>query len=841
MKRIICFLCLVTAELIVFVVPALASPFTPLEWQQVIRKETIPGVVGQRKNNTWIRDRNRNFIDDEIEQRFGPGDRIDVIVELNTCLTPSENKALFARFGRITYIGKLLTYVMVEKVRFENLRVLARHPRIAMVEWQTPFQFMIDIGTRAIQSRSSVTYSPNTAEDAGYTGLGVNIAVLDTGVDNNHEAFAGKKIAGFDATIFEDTNGNGIDDSCEVSLGNGVCTDADDEPADGTKDPPDVHGHGTHVAGIALGAATPGRVCSLVLDGSPNNCGGAAMGSGLVDVRLGVTSLITSDIAESIDWVAINRQAFNIRSANLSIGNCLNDDGTAALAQQVNYLVSLGTFVAVSHGNAPNCSISAGTQLTGSPGSASLAITVGGTNDQNTILRTNDLNYNGYLRGPRMDFTLASPNHLALKPDIAAPGQGILAAQNFNTTSYVTKSGTSMAAPHVAGAGAVVIQARPGIDPGSLKDLLKRSADTTKNVAQFPGVDAIWDNDLGSGMLNVWPAVTAAASTDMKFPDCVGPGWAPGQPCALTSNPAWANMLDINTTAPPQVGVANTIVAQVRNNGLAPATVLVNFGVYVFGVGNNQFFHVGTQQVTVPPNTTISVNQPWTPAFSNHQCAQVTIDYGFDTDYGNNVTQRNFQVSPSVYEVRVENPFMVAAKFQIQAKSDRDGWVCQVSQTSFALDPFRDCPRNIKVTFNAPRGAKPGERANCNVGVLATPRGYQRPILIGGVTVQTFVPRICPTRGVLVDEQGRPIRGARLQFSKESEDANGMPGTSTSATVTVFTDAKGAFLATLPGEVNYYVTVTKTNLGTGRAVFRSTCDGPLLKYELRREGLKLVR
>lgn len=840
MKRLTCFLCLVVAELILFVLPIFASPFTPLEWQQVIRKETVPGVLGQRKNNTWIRDRNRNFIDDEIERRFGPGNRLNVIIDLNTCLTPRESIALLARFGRISYIGKLVTFVMLEKVRFENLRYLAVHSRIAMVEWQAPFQLTTDVSTRAIQARSSNTYS-NTAEGAGYMGLGVNIAILDSGVDNNHEAFTGKYIAGFDATLFEDTNGNGIDDSCEgLPLGNGICTDADDEAGDGTKDPPGGS-HGTHVAGIALGRPTAGRVCSVVT-GLATDCGGVATGSGLIDVRVGGGSFLPADIAEGLDWIAINRQLFNIRSANLSIGNCLDDDGTAAMAQQVNYVVSLGILVAVSHGNASGCSLSAGTKITPCPGSASLAITVGATNDLDTVSRIDDTNYSSFLRGPRLDFTVASPNRLALKPDIAAPGQNIFAAQNGTISGYVSKSGTSMAAPHVAGAAALVIQARPGIDPGSLKDLLKGSADTTKNFPQFPTVDAVWDSDLGAGMLNVWPAVTAAASTDMKFPDCVGPGWALGQPCALTTSPSWANMLDIDTTAPPQVGVANTIAAQVRNDGLAPATVLVNFGVYVFGVGNNQFFHVGTQQVTVPPNTTVSVNQPWTPAFSNHQCAQVTIDYGFDIDYSNNVTQRNFQVAPSVYDVRVENPFMVPAKFQMQAKSGRDGWVCNVSEESFTLDPFQDCPRNIIVTFNAPRGTKPGERANCNVGVLATPRGAQRPTLIGGVTVQTFVPKLCPLKGIVVDDKGRPVRGARLQFAKEREEIlDGRMSRPSPATAIISTDANGRFSAILPAEVNQFVIVTKSRLGRGQAALHPICNGPLVKYELSREGLKTVR
>ena len=86
--------------------------------------------------------------------------------------------------------------------------------------------------------------------------------------------------------------------------------------------------------------------------------------------------------------------------------------------------------------------------------------------------------------------------------------------------------------------------------------------------------------------------------------------------------------------------------------------MLVNFGIYKFGVGSPLFFHLGTAQVTVAPMTTIPVSQPWTPQAANHQCVLASIDYGFDTNFVNNVTQRNLQVAPSVFEMEVENPFL---------------------------------------------------------------------------------------------------------------------------------------------------------------------------------------
>lgn len=837
-----CFVCLLSAY------PSQACRFTPLEWQQQVEKHGIAQFVGQRKHTTWARDRNRNFIDDEIERRFRRGELVDVIVDINKCLRPNQIRGVFSPYGKITYIGKLLTFVLLDNVRVDDLPKLAALPDVAMIELQETEFIVNDVSTRAIQARASNTFSPNTAQDATFTGNGVTIAVLDTGVDdgaNRHEALpANKFVAGFDATIFEDINANGVDDSCEPApTGNGVCTDADDEPADGTRNPADVNNHGTHVAGSALGNGTAGRQCSNPDDNSPTNCAGVASGARLVDIRRcnAAGQCPTADRAEAMDWLGLNAARFNIRVANMSIGSCTDDDGTSASAQLVNYVVALGVAFAVAHGNSPNCGLAAGTQRTGAPGSASFALTVGGTNDQNTVNRNDDINYSGFLIGPRNDFNVATPNLLALKPDISAPGENIISAQRNTVSGYFSSSGTSMATPHVAGAAALIIQARPTIDPGSLKELLKRNADTSNNVAQFPAVDPNWDTGFGAGMLNVFAAL-AASTTDVRFPNCVGAGSAAGQPCALTPPmPAWNNTADISTATAPKVGTANTITAQVRNNGAVAATVLVNFGVYVFAVGNNQFFHIGTQQVTIPPASTIAVNQPWTPAAANHQCVQVSIDFGLDTDYTNNVTQRNLQVAPSVYEVQIENPFMVPAAIQIEARSDRAGWDCRISDASFTIDPVQDCPRQVKVTFDPPPGARPGERANCNIAVRATPRGTDRARLIGGVTVQTFVPRPCRFVGTLVDIKGNPLSNARLTFRREAAAtvAAGQAATSpTQRPITVVTDAEGFFSLTATPFIPQLVTAEKPGVGSGQLPVRLECG--TAKFILTRDGLRLV-
>ncbi len=791
---------------------ALACKFTPLEWQQRVDRHATEALVGQRKHTTWSRDRNRNFIDDEIERRYRPGELVNVVIDLNTCLTPSQVHSLLSKFGKVTHISPLVSVVMLNAVRFDELPALAALPQVAMIELQQIGRIMLDTSTRAVQARPSQTFSPNTAGDVfpPVNGSGVHVAILDTGVHDAHQAFTGKFVAGFDAVTNREEN------------------------------PADVQGHGTHVAGIALGNSLPGSSCRSAADDTSltTPCAGVASGAGLVDVRVcDANGFCTqTDVTRGLDWLGLNAQRWNVRVANMSLGYCDDDDGTGAMAQQINYVIALGVTVVVGHGNADPCGLAAGATRTMLPGSASLAVTVAATDDRQTVRRGDETNMSMFLRGPRTDFNLVTPDLRALKPDLSAPGEGIKSAQSDTLSSYVRKTGTSMASPHVAGAAAIILQARPDIDAGSLKDLLTRTADTTLNVPAFPTVDPTWDTALGGGMLNVWQALAAAGATDVGFPNCVGAPARPGHPCAVTSPyPPWNNALDIATLAEPQAGVPNALVAQVRNGGAVPATVLVNFGVYVLAVGNNQFFHIGTQRVTVPAMTTISVSQPWTPAASDHQCIQVSIDFGLDTNFGNNVTQRNLAVAPSEFQVRIENPFLEPAVFSIQVKADTDGWRCFVSETSFSLDPVLDCPRTVRVTLDPPPGAKPGDRANCDVGVFGTPKRTAKQGLIGGVTVQSFVPIPCRVVGVVLDSAGGAVEGAGLAFVRQTEET----ATAKPEEVRFTTDKDGVFSGEVTPYVPYVVLVEKAGVGKGSLAVRPRCGFGTLQFVLGESGLTL--
>lgn len=348
---------------------ASATPFTPIEWQDPVREHAVKAMIGQRKFTTWNRDQNRDFIDDEIRRRFKPEEKIDVVVDLNQVVdcSPDLLQRLSA-FGRVSYQSLLISYLWLDNVRVSDLPEVALMPEVAMVEWRAPVYLHNDVSSRVVRARASVSLSPNTAEDLGLTGDNVVIAIVDSGVDDGHEAFTGKFVGGFDAV-------NNV-------VGN----------------PDDTNGHGTHVAGIALGLATAGRTCSNPNDGTPTDCGGVATDARLVDVRVCDTNLCPA-VPQGLDWLGVNGPALGVRVVNASLGDCQDSDGRDALSQHVNYLAALGMNVAVAHGNSVNCGVPAGTQRNQAPGAASLAITVGGINDQDTLGRADDTNYTFFMRG----------------------------------------------------------------------------------------------------------------------------------------------------------------------------------------------------------------------------------------------------------------------------------------------------------------------------------------------------------------------------------------------------------------------------------------------------------
>ena len=275
--------------------------------------------------------------------------------------------------------------------------------------------------------------------------------------------------------------------------------------------PYDDNGHGTHVAGIVGGdgadsytnhySAWLGRTAPLanlvgvkVLDG---NGGGSV-----------------STVIAGIDWVVAHKAALNIRVLNLSVGHPVGESyKTDPLCQACERAWAAGITVVCAAGNygrSVPSDQSSPTQYGSitSPGNDPSVITVGAMNTGGTIARGDDRICSYSSRGPGMV-------DLVLKPDLVAPGNNIVslaapgstlyaqAAANLldpagyggkGAKSYLALSGTSMAAPFVAGAAALLLQADPTLTPDTIKARLMLSASKITNADYL---------SYGAGYLNV--------------------------------------------------------------------------------------------------------------------------------------------------------------------------------------------------------------------------------------------------------------------------------------------------------------------------------------------------
>ena len=183
-----------------------------------------------------------------------------------------------------------------------------------------------------------------------------------------------------------------------------------------------------------------------------------------------------TDALAGIQWVIDNRERYNIRVANLSIGTI--DVGSAdPLVRAVEAAWDAGIVMVIAAGNnGPK------KQSITSPGTSRKAITVGAADDQNVvdIGGSSMKNFSG--RGPTLE--------CIVKPDIVAPGCGIissltnspelsearLAKMKIVDDYYVQMSGTSMASPRIAGAVALLLEKYPDMTPNEVKLRLKRTA-----------------------------------------------------------------------------------------------------------------------------------------------------------------------------------------------------------------------------------------------------------------------------------------------------------------------------------------------------------------------------
>ena len=152
-------------------------------------------------------------------------------------------------------------------------------------------------------------------------------------------------------------------------------------------------------------------------------------------------------------------------------------------------------------------------------GSSSLSITVGATDDQNTIEREDDTIAGYSSRGPRRDNGNNNPLD-EFKPEVSAPGSNIIQAEGCVTSggcsniiddasdnTYTGRgSGTSYATPAVTGVIALMMEANPELDPFQIKEILKQTAER-RGEPFDTSIDPFWNEDFGWGMVDAYEAV----------------------------------------------------------------------------------------------------------------------------------------------------------------------------------------------------------------------------------------------------------------------------------------------------------------------------------------------
>jgi subtilisin family serine protease len=326
--------------------------------------------------------------------------------------------------------------------------------------------------------------------DLSFGGTGMRIAILDDGIDHSHPFF--------DARSYSMPQGYPLGQAAYTSAKVIVARAFPPRRpawrhAAAPHDP--VHsGHGTHVAGIAAGtngsAAAGARISGVAPRAHLGNYkvltipteSGVGLDGNAPEIAAGIEAAV--------------RDGMHV--INLSIGEPEIEPARDLVTRAIEGAVRAGVVVAVAAGNDYR---QFGAGSIGSPGSAPSAITVGATTGASGVAA----------------FSSAAPTPLSLqlKPEVAAPGASILSSVPGRLGTWAEFSGTSMAAPHVAGAAALLRQRNPGWTPAQVKSALVATA---APVASAPA------SRVGAGIVDL-PA--AAAPQVLATPATVSFGLLP--------------------------------------------------------------------------------------------------------------------------------------------------------------------------------------------------------------------------------------------------------------------------------------------------------------------------
>ncbi|MDP6871769.1 MAG: S8 family serine peptidase [Candidatus Thalassarchaeaceae archaeon] len=463
-------------------------------------------------------DEDRDGVHDSIQTASGP---VNIGLSFSREFSDEDRKMLESMGFDIHLELPIVDAVLLGDVDSSQIPVLAGIEGVAMVERYGSVAFYGDVQTPAVKASNSSDY-PIGAWDLGLSGKGINIAMVDTGVDNEHPGLEGKFVAGYDAVCYLHS-----DPQCVLAGG---------RTEDGSFDPDDGNQHGTACMGMA--SAT-----GLEADGTQSSFYGSAPDAGLVDVRIGTdvgagpfeNYLLEQEAYESAmnglqwiinhkddAWPGVDQESHGIDIISLSWGITSHEsggsDGSDMHSRILDEAMEAGIVVSNAAGNDGE-----GNDGLSGMSSSSLSITVAATDDKNTVDRADD-DIAGYSsRGPRKDNGDGNPVN-ELIPEISAPGSNIIQAEgcvssgscnNFiggdaSQNTYTGRgSGTSYATPSVSGVIALVLEANSNLTPLQVKEVLKHTSEL-RGEPSAPDVDPYWNREFGYGMVDALAAVELA-------------------------------------------------------------------------------------------------------------------------------------------------------------------------------------------------------------------------------------------------------------------------------------------------------------------------------------------
>ena len=422
-------------------------------------------------------DLDRDRIADDLERGLAPRDgheRVDVIVTLAEPASRDRVGHLERGVGGFDLRDRFRAVNgFAARVSQRQVAALAKRSGVVSVERDAPVRALNDSAQAAYGVAEARLDDPRLDGDrdgnaARYSRRDMVAAVIDTGIDARHRDLDEDKVIAF------------------ADCSSGPCR---------VRSPYDDNGHGTHIAGTLAGEGDAR---------ADRRLRGVAPGAGLVGVKvLGAGGYGSeSRVIAGIDWTIANRARYGLEAVNVSLaaGGC--SDGTDAMSRAANRAVAAGLVVTAAAGNSGprRCTIE-------SPAAASGVIAVGSMAD---------FGAGGFLAHPSS--ARGRPGG-TIKPDVMAPGERIVSARRGTLTGYSTRSGTSPAAPFVAGVALLMRDAGPSLSEASVRRRIKRSAvDWGIGGASSTLTSRGPDVDFGWGRLDAYAALRSAGATRLTSP-----------------------------------------------------------------------------------------------------------------------------------------------------------------------------------------------------------------------------------------------------------------------------------------------------------------------------------